>query len=489
MSDLLSATAVTKAFGTVPVLRHVDFTVRAGEVHALVGENGAGKSTLIRILTGAQRADAGSVRLSGRPAPADPRLVRALGVSSVYQEFMLIPDMTVYDNIVLGRERGPMSWRPRSAAGIAERLRTLGATCRPDAVVRTLSVAEQQLVEIARALETNARVLILDEPTAALSAAEVDRLLALLRDLRASGLGIVYVSHRFDEIFAIADRVTVLRDGRCVTTAAREGLTRDQIIRWMVGRDVSDEFPARTATPAATVLEVRNLSAPGRFTDISFSARAGEILGIGGLVGAGRTSLGLALGGGLRSAGTILLEGTPIAPGNPADAIAAGIAYVTEDRKGRGLLPTMSVAANLTITYLRQFAGGGLVDRRRERAAAARVAHDVQVRGVSLEQPVQTLSGGTQQKVLLGRFLLNPRKVLILDEPTRGVDVGARAEIYALMNRLTEAGVAILMISSDLPELLGMSDRILVMRAGHAAGELQRAEATPERMMSLAAGA
>ena len=489
MNDLLTATGVSKAYGPVPVLKHVDFAVRPGEVHALVGENGAGKSTLIKILTGAQRPDAGAVTLLGQPVPADPRRVRTLGVSCVYQEFTLVPDMTVYDNIVLGRERGPMLRRPGSLMAIAERLRTLGATCRPDALVRTLSVAEQQLVEIARALETNARVLVLDEPTAALSVAEVDRLLALLRELRAGGLGIVYVSHRFDEMFAIADRVTVLRDGQCVATAVREGLTREQIIRWMVGRDVSEEFPERTATPGATVLEVRDLASAGRCGGVSFSVRAGEILGIGGLVGAGRTSLGLALGGALPWTGTVRLAGASISPKSPSEAIDAGIAYVTEDRKGRGILPMMSVSANLTITYLRQFAPNGLVNGRAERAAAARVANEVQVRGVSLEQPARTLSGGTQQKVLLGRFLLNPRRVLILDEPTRGVDVGARAEIYALMNRLTEAGVAILMISSDLPELLGMSDRVLVMRDGRPAGELARADSTPERVMALAAGA
>ena len=489
MNDLLSATGVTKAYGSVPVLKNVNFTVRPGEVHALVGENGAGKSTLIKILTGAQRPDAGTVTVLGQPVPAEPRRVRRLGVSCVYQEFTLVPDMTVYDNIVLGRERGPLLRRRGSQAAIAERLRALGATCRPDALVRTLSVAEQQLVEIARALETDARVLILDEPTAALSVAEVDRLLALLRELRGRGLGIVYVSHRFDEVFAIADRVTVLRDGQCVATTVRAGLTREQIIRWMVGRDVSEEFPERTTAPGATVFEVLELGSPGRFSGVSFSVRAGEIFGIGGLVGAGRTSLGLALGGALPWTGAVRLGGASISPRSPSEAIDAGIAYVTEDRKGRGILPLMSVSANLTITYLRQFARNGILNGRREGSAAARVASEVQVRGVSLEQPARTLSGGTQQKVLLGRFLLDPRLVLILDEPTRGVDVGARAEIYALMNQLTDAGVAILMISSDLPELLGMSDRILVMRDGRPAGELARADSTPERVMALAAGA
>ena len=302
-------------------------------------------------------------------------------------------------------------------------------------------------------------------------------------------MAIVYVSHRFDEIFAIADRVTVLRDGRCAATAERAGLTREQLIRWMVGREMSEEFPPRPAVDGKTVLEVIGLSSPGRFAGVSFTVRAGEILGIGGLVGAGRTSVGLALGGGLRSNGTVLLGGREVRIDSPAMAIALGLAYLTEDRKARGILPQMSALANLTITYLRGFTRAGLLDERRERTAAGRIAHDMQIRGISLDAPVRTLSGGTQQKVLLGRFLLEPRTVVILDEPTRGVDVGARAEIYAQMNRLTAQGVAIVMISSDLPELLGMSDRVLVMREGRTAGMLERGAATPERVMALAAGA
>jgi ABC-type sugar transport system ATPase subunit len=489
VTDVLSATAIRKAFGAIAVLQDVSLTLRAGEVHAVVGENGAGKSTLIRILTGALRPDGGAVTLAGAPLSPDPRLVRRRGISCVYQEFTLVPDMTVRDNILLGREPGPL--RPGDAGQdrIAARLRELGARCSPDAVVRTLSVAEQQLVEIARALDTNARVLILDEPTAALSGPEVERLLALVRELRHRGLGIIYVSHRFDEIFAIADRVTVLRDGRCVATADRAGLSRDQLIRWMVGRELREEFPDRTARPGAPVLEVEHLSAPGRFEDVSFIVRAGEILGLGGLVGAGRTSVGLAVAGALHAEGTVRLNGRIVKRDSPADAIAEGIAYLTEDRKRRGILPQMSVLANLTVTYLGRFTRAGLIDGRREREGAGRIAGEVQVRGVSLDQPARTLSGGTQQKVLLGRFLLEPRRVVILDEPTRGVDVGARAEIYAQMNRLTEQGVGIVMISSDLPELLGMSDRVLIMRDGRVAGALERGEATPERVMGLAAGA
>jgi ribose transport system ATP-binding protein len=489
VNDLLAATGIRKSFAGVPVLHGVDFGLRAGEVHALVGENGAGKSTLIRILTGALRPDRGTVTLLREPIPTDPRQARRRGISCVYQEFTLVPDMSVRDNILLGREQGPFLRAKRGWDALAARLRDLGARCSPDAVVRTLSIAEQQLVEVARALDTQARVLILDEPTAALSGPEVERLLGLVRELRRGGMGIVYVSHRFDEIFAIADRVTVLRDGRCAATADRAGLTREQLIRWMVGRELSEEFPVRPPVQGTTVLEVSGLSSPGRFDGVSFTVGAGEILGIGGLVGAGRTSVGLALGGGLRSQGTVRLRGRQVRIESPAQAIALGLAYLTEDRKARGILPQMSARANLTITYLRAFTRAGLLDGTRERTAADRIAQDVQIRGVSLEQPARTLSGGTQQKVLLGRFLLEPRTVVILDEPTRGVDVGARAEIYAEMNRLTAQGVAIVMISSDLPELLGMSDRVLVMRGGRTAGELERADATPERVMSLAAGA
>jgi ABC-type sugar transport system ATPase subunit len=486
---VLSGSGLTKIYGRTPVLQGVDLDVRAGEVHAVVGENGAGKSTLIRVLTGAARPDSGVVRYQGVKLPADPRRVQALGVRCVYQELTLVPHMTVSDNIGLGREAGPFLRTAVARASAEARLRELGARCTPEAMVGGLSVAQQQLVEIARALEGGTRVLILDEPTASLSAPEADRLLELLRRLRAQGMAIVYVSHRLDEIFAIADRITVLRDGRVVATASSEGLTREQMIRWMVGRPVSEEFPARGPRPGVEVLQTEELSAAGRFHDISFAVRAGEILGIGGLVGAGRTSLGMALGGALQASGTILLEGRPVRFRSPADAIRQGVAYLTEDRKARGLFPAMSVISNLTITYLRELARAGIVERTRERAAAESIAHDVRIAGVRLAQAAGTLSGGTQQKVLLGRFLLKPLKVVVLDEPTRGVDVGARAEIYALMNRLTDEGIAIVMISSDLPELLGMADRVLVMRAGRISGELSRTEASPERVMALAAHA
>jgi ABC-type sugar transport system ATPase subunit len=488
--SLLVARGVSKVYGGVGVLHGVDFDVHPGEIHALMGENGAGKSTLIKILGGAVRPDAGAVHLDGRPLTlGDPRIIRRAGISTVHQEFTLVPDLSVADNIFLGRERGIFLRRADMTRAVRAQLDHLGARINPFAPVRGLSVAHQQLVEIARAIAIDARVLILDEPSATLSATDVERLFVVLRRLRGAGLGIIYISHRIEEVFALADRVTVLRDGRIVATAAASGIDRAQLIRWMVGRDVSEEFPAREGTPGALVLTVRGLQAPPRFTDVSFDLRQGEIVGVAGLVGAGRTSTALAIAGALPARGSITLGGAPVRFRSPSAAIAQGVAYVTEDRKAQGIFPQMATSGNITLTALSMFARGGFLSMRREADAAADAARRFDVRAASLRLPVSTLSGGNQQKVLLARATLKRPVVLLLDEPTRGVDVGARAEIYALMNRLTREGLAILMISSDLPEVLGMSDRVVVMREGRTRGELTRAEATPERVMALATAA
>ncbi|HKW00469.1 MAG TPA: sugar ABC transporter ATP-binding protein [Vicinamibacterales bacterium] len=488
MTPLLTARGLSKSYGGVRVLHGVDFELQAGEVHALVGENGAGKSTFVKILAGAVRAESGRVEFRGAPLPAgDPLAVRRLGLSVVYQEFTLVPELDVVDNVFLGRERGrPFLRRAEMARAVRQRLDELGVDVDLDVPVGQLSVAQQQLVEIARALELDASALVLDEPSASLSGREVTRLLTVVRQLRDRGLGVIYISHRFDEIFAVADRVTVLRDGRHVATAAAAGLDRAQLIRWMVGREVSEEFPARAPKPGAPALEVRGLSSVGRFRDVSFTVREGEIVGLGGLVGAGRTSTALAIVGAIASDGEVSVHGSRVRLRTPADAIDRGLAYLTEDRKGRGIFAELSTSANITVSFLRAFARSGMISDTREREAAARAAKDFDVRAASLDQPSGTLSGGNQQKMLLARFLLEPRKVVILDEPTRGVDVGARAEIYALMNRLTAAGLAILMISSDLPELIGMSDRVVVMRDGRVAGEVERSALTPEVVMALA---
>jgi len=473
------------------VLEGVTVDVRAGAVHALVGENGAGKSTLIKILGGAVRADSGAVAVAGVPLePGDPIDARRRGISTVYQEFTLVPALSVADNVFLGREQGrPFLRRAAMARDVQSILDELGTEVDASAPVEGLSVAHQQMVEIARALVGDAKVLILDEPTASLSSREVDRLFDVIRRLRGRGMGVIYISHRFDEIFALADRVTVLRDGRRITTVDAAGLDRPQLIRWMVGRDVSEEFPPREVSPGATVLDVKALSAPPRFSSVSFSVRRGEIVGLAGLVGAGRTSAALAIAGALEARGDMYLGGTPARFSSPAEAIGHGVAYLTEDRKARGLFPLMAAGQNTTIASLVRLTRAGLLSIARDDEAASRAARDFDVRVASLSQPAATLSGGNQQKLLLARFLMTQPKVVILDEPTRGVDVGARADIYRLMNRLTAQGLAIIMISSDLPELLGMSDRVVVMREGRVTGELARGAATPEAVMALATAA
>jgi ribose transport system ATP-binding protein len=461
-------------------------------VHALVGENGAGKSTFVKVLGGGVVPDAGEVLLDGAPLPfGDPLAARRRRIDIIYQEFTLVPQLTAAENIFLGRERGRLVLEAaemrREAQALLERL---GARVDAGETVDRLSVAQQQMVEIARALAGDPRVLVLDEPTASLSDRETARLFDLLRDLRGSGLGIVYISHRLSEIFGIADRVTVLRDGRLVSTAAVAGLDRRQLIRWMVGRDLADEFPPRTAAaigrPDRPLLDVRHLAAPPHFSDVSLTVGRGEIVGLAGLVGAGRTSVALALFGALEAAGDVTLEDAPYRPRRPRHAMAAGVGYVTEDRARSGIFPLLSACANTTITRLGSFAGLGLVSRVRENAAAGRVASEVGFARAALPQRAGSLSGGNQQKLLIARNLLAPPRLLLMDEPTRGIDVGAKREIYDVMNRLTASGIGILMISSELPEVLGMSDRIVVMREGRTMGELTRAEATPERVMHLA---
>lgn len=488
---LLSASGLSKSYGGAAALSGVDLDLRAGEVHAVVGENGAGKSTLIKILAGALQPDAGEVRLDDEPLPLGDALgVRRRGVSVVYQEFTLIPELSVADNVFLGRERGALLLR-RSEMNEAVRvlLDELGTSVRPSAPVRHLRVAQQQIVEVARALVCDAKVLIFDEPTATLSIPEVERLLQTIRRLKARGLGIIYISHRLDEVFALADRVTVLRDGQRVATHAAADLDRNTLIRLMVGRDIADEFPPRTPTPGETVLELRNFGCPPRVHGVSLRVRRGEVVGLAGLVGSGRTSMALAAAGASPTGhvvGEMELDGRQVRFRSPADALASGVAYVTEDRKARGVFPLMATGENVTVASLGDFTRGGWLRRRRELAAAEGAVRRFGIRARSVHQPARGLSGGNQQKALLARFLLRRRKVVILDEPTRGVDVGARSEIYHLINQLTLDGLGVLMISSDLPEVLGMSDRIVVMRAGATAGELARADATPERIMALA---
>ncbi|MCE9635180.1 MAG: sugar ABC transporter ATP-binding protein [Planctomycetes bacterium] len=491
---LLALSGVTKTFPGVRALDGVSFDVAAGEVHALVGENGAGKSTLIKVLGGAYVPDAGSVLLDGESLPSGDTLgVARRGVRIIYQELALVPELTAAENVFLGRELrvrrlGVGVWLDRRGMRDAAQrvLDDLGAGVDAGAKVTTLSVAERQMVEIARALQGDVRLLVLDEPTSSLPSADAARLLDIVRGLAKRGIGIVYISHRLEEVFAIADRITVLRDGRVTGSAPTSQLDRRSLVRLMVGRDIADEFPRRTEAPGDVVLDVRGLAAPGRLRGVDLTVRRGEIVGLTGLVGSGRTSVGLALYGAIPSTGSMHVDGSTFAPRSPSEALAAGVAYVTEDRKASGVFPVLDVGANVTITSLPMFARAGWIDARRAHAAATAAAAEFDVRSAGLGQAAGTLSGGNQQKVLLARTLLEERKVLVLDEPTRGVDVGAKTEIYALIDRLTRRGLGILFISSELPELIGMADRIVVMQGGRTVGELARGAATEERIMELA---
>jgi rhamnose transport system ATP-binding protein len=494
VSSLLRLSGVSKSFGAVRALRDVSFELLAGEVHALVGENGAGKSTLIRIVTGAHRADAGLVEVSGQALDrADPLRARALGITPIYQQPALFPDLSVTENLALGLEP-PEAWRRidwRARRRRAEELLArVGARIDPDAPAGALRMAEQQLVEIARALGASARVLLMDEPTAALAETEAERLFQLVRELRDQGVGIVYISHRLGEVSRIADRVTVLRDGAVVATRRCDEVSTAELIRLMVGRELTAVFPKRPVPAGAVVLEARDLGcSAASVRGVSFALREGEILGLAGLVGSGRTELARVLFG-LHPAdhGEVLLRGRAVRVESPAHAVALGLAYVPEDRRRHGVIPEMSVSANATLAVLGQIRSGPFLDAGRERALAAGFVERFAIKTPSLATPVGSLSGGNQQKVALARWLATRPAVLILDEPTQGVDIGAKAEIHRLMVELAERGLAILMISSEMPEVLGMADRIAVMRAGTIAGTMSREAATQENLLALALG-
>ena len=490
----LAVHGVTKAYPGVQALTGVDFDVRAGEVHALVGENGAGKSTLVKILAGAIAADAGTIEIAGTPVKiTNPRRAEELGISIIYQEFNLVPSLSVAENVLLGREpvRGIAIDSAAMRARTTAILSRLGVTLPVDAEVRSLSVAQQQMVEIAKALSVNARVIFMDEPSAALTELEVDKLFDIIRTLARDGVGVVYISHRMEEIFAIADRITVFRDGRHVQTGDTKQYTSDDVIRLMVGRSLEAHFPALPPDPPrdGPVLSVRGASSPGRLEDVSLDLYPGEILGIAGLVGAGRTSLLRAIcGADPLPSGTVELEGKQLRLRGPHDAIAAGLALVTEDRKAQGLILGMTVRENVTLPHLEDFTHAGRVDRREETSAVAKLAAELRIRTPSIEQLTRNLSGGNQQKVVLAKWLLEKSKVICFDEPTRGIDVGAKAEIYELMVQLSRSGTSIVMASSELPEVLGMSMRIAVMYQGRIVHVFARGEATQENVIRYATG-
>lgn len=482
---------ITKRFPGVLALDDVSFACRRGEVHALVGENGAGKSTLVKILAGALQPDLGEIILNGeRVLLRDPHAAQARGVSIIYQDFDLVPQLNVIENIFLGRELhkswGLLDWS-RMRIEAQSLLEQLGVSLDLEARVGRLAVAQQQLVEIAKTLSRETAIIAMDEPSAVLAGNELDRLFEIIGALKDRGITIIYISHRLDEVFQIADRVTVLKDGRFIETANVADVGKPQLIRWMVGRTLDETFPTPVNGSQDVVLEVRGLSRRGVLHDISFQLRRGEILALAGMVGSGRTALARALfGADPIDGGEVVLDGQKIRPSRPQQAIQAGIAFAPEDRKAQALIMGMSLQHNVTLPVLDSLQRLGLVNESREREIVENAIHDLDIKTPSLSQEVRYLSGGNQQKVVLAKWLTTRPQIMILDEPTHGVDVGAKAEVYAIMRELATAGTAILMISSELPEIIGMSERILVMRNGRMVGELTRAEASEEAIIALA---
>ncbi len=491
-ASALAVHGVSKSFGSTHALRDVSFDLRAGEIHSLVGENGAGKSTLIKVMSGLVTPDTGTITASGEPVelrgPAD---AQTLGISCIYQEPQVFPDLTVSENIFMGTAGSGriVRWRELHRRA-AEILGQLEVDVDPRAVASGLTVGAQQAVEIAKAMSRDVRVLIMDEPTAALSAFEVQRLFRQVRRLAASGVAILFVSHRLDEVFELSDRITVFRDGAHISTRPAGEVTEAALIRDMVGRELSDFFHRVPHDPGAIALQVADLGRRGAFHGVSFEVHEGEVLGFAGLVGSGRTEVAEALFGvAPADEGTIERGGAIVSIGSPREAMRHGIAYVSEDRRRLGLSLPQSVTSNITLAGLRRFVNRWrLVDRGAERKTAAIYRDRLDIRASSLAAPVANLSGGNQQKVMLAKWLDVKPSVLILDEPTRGIDVGAKADVHELIGELARAGVAIILISSDLPEVLAMSDRVLVMREGHQMGVFAGSELQQERIMTAAVG-
>ena len=487
--ELLRVDGLVKRFPGVVALDGVSFDLRAGEVHVLLGENGAGKSTLIKCLAGVYQPDGGAVHVDGAPVHLSTTAqAEALGIATIHQEFNLVPGLSIAENVMLGRQPRHLGMLdPRRTRAAAESsLARVGLSIDPRTPVSALGVARQQLVEIAKALSLNARILILDEPTAALSDEEVDRLLALMADLRKSGVGQIFISHHLEEIRRIGDRVTVLRDGAAVGTVPASTPT-DELVRMMVGRSITSQYPRATSTPGGALLHIEGLTSHGVFEDITLTVHAGEVVGLAGLVGAGRTEVLRAVFGADRyDSGTVHVRGDRLARHDVHAAIEAGLGLVPEDRKAQGLVLGASVAENLGLVALRSASRWGVVDLRRLRAMAAKIVGDLRIRTPGIGAIVRNLSGGNQQKVVMGKWFSADPAVLLLDEPTRGVDVGAKVEIYQLINELTAAGRGVLLVSSDLPEVLGIADRIVVMAQGRIVGELTREQATQDAVMALA---
>jgi ABC-type sugar transport system ATPase subunit len=489
----LCMSGISKRFGPVQALADVTFRARWGTVHALCGENGAGKSTLMKILAGVHQPDSGTIELDGQACNFNsPGAALAAGVSMIYQELDLAEDLTVAENIFLGAEPAgslPFTIDRREMTRRTEALAAeYGFNVRPDATVSSLSMGDCQIVELLKALRRKSRVIVMDEPTSSLSEAEAQRLFAVVRQLRERGLCLIYISHRLEEVRDLADDISVLRDGKVVHSAPAASLDIPAIVRHMVGRELKEFFPPRDATLGEVRVQVRNLSSAEGVRDVSFEIRAGEIVGLAGLVGSGRTEVARAIFGvAPRTAGEILLDGKPVEIGCPADAIAQRIAFLTEDRKRTGLCLELPCYWNVTLPNLDELGMGRVVRPAREAAVAAEVGGRMNVKWASPQAPANSLSGGNQQKLLVARWLLADSRFLIFDEPTRGIDVGAKREIYLLLNSLAKEGRAILLISSELPELFGVADRLLVMRRGRLAGNLPAAQTNPDEVMHMAA--
>jgi rhamnose transport system ATP-binding protein len=492
-APVLRVREVSKSFGAVAAVQGVSFDLYGGEAHALVGENGAGKSTIVKMLAGVHRPDAGTLELDGAPielnTPAD---AKAAGIAVIYQEPTLFPDLSVAENIAMGRQPlGRFKTIDRAAMiQQAERLfQRLGVAIEPSRPARGLSIADQQLVEIAKAISADARVVVMDEPTAALTGVEVERLFAVARSLRDDGAALVFISHRFEEITALCERVTIMRDGKHVSTDLISEVSVDEMVRRMVGRELGALFPKQEVTPGAVVLSVTGLTRDPVFADVSFEVRAGEIVALAGLVGSGRSEVVQSIFGvDPRDAGTVTVGGKTLKPASPRAAMAAGVALVPEDRRQQGLVMELSIERNVTLPRSRALSQLGFLTGSSERRSAKEWTERLKTKYGRLQDEVGTLSGGNQQKVVLAKWLATAPKLLIVDEPTRGIDVGTKAEVHRLMSSLAAEGVAVLMVSSELPEVLGMADRVLVMREGRLVAELDRARATEESVMFAAMG-
>ncbi|GAB1304756.1 sugar ABC transporter ATP-binding protein [Bacillus altitudinis] len=484
---------IHKAFGKNTVLAGVSFDLVTGEVHALMGENGAGKSTLMNLLTGLYSLDQGTIQIDGKEiAFKNPKEAEQNGIAFIHQELNIWPDMTVLENLFIGKEiytkLGLLDTKKMKALAQAQ-LDRLSVNLSLDQEAGSCSVGQKQMIEIAKALMTDAKVIIMDEPTAALTDREIEKLFQVIESLKKEGVSIVYISHRMEEIFAICDRITIMRDGKTVDTKAIPDTNFHEVVKKMVGRELTDRYPERTPSTGDIVLEVKQTTRKGRFQDVSFSVKAGEIVGVAGLMGAGRTEMMRSLFGlDPLDQGEIWVHGKKAVIKKPSDAVKLGIGFITEDRKDEGLMLDASIRENIGLPNLDSFSPKGLIDKKNEQDFVDLLIKRLTIKTASSEISARSLSGGNQQKVVIAKWIGIQPKVLILDEPTRGVDVGAKREIYQLMNELTDRGVAILMVSSELPEVLGMSDRVLVIHEGTISGELSKTEATQERIMTLATG-